>query len=152
MSKNVTRIVDHHIDNNCYADSLKEKECRFVGSACSLVAVMFERHKHLFEEDLAASPEPNLAYLLAAAVCLDSYNFLEEIKNKKWNDDDIVAHKFLSQTADVGLEYWKVLNDTKFDTEAALNLGLRACFIRDYKSYNLKIGIMGASVVTGSIF
>jgi hypothetical protein len=89
--------------------------------------------------------------LLAAAVCLDSYYFLEELRNKKWNDDDIIAHKFLSQTADVGEEYWRVLNDTKFNTAAALDLGLKACFIRDYKSYNLKIGIMGASVVTGSI-
>lgn len=151
MGKNVTRIVDHHVDNNCYNDTLKEKECHFVGSACSLVAKMFERNQDLFTEDLAASEEPNLAYLMAAAVCLDSYNFLEEIRNKKWNDDDIVAHKFLSQTADVGDEYWRVLNDTKFNTAAALDLGLKACFIRDYKSYDLKIGIMGASVVTGSI-
>jgi inorganic pyrophosphatase/exopolyphosphatase len=41
LGKNVTRIVDHHIDNNCYNDTLKEKECHFVGSACSLIAKMF---------------------------------------------------------------------------------------------------------------
>ena len=96
---------------------------------------------------MAASDEPNLSYLLAAAVVLDSYNFLESIRDKKWNEDDIVAHKFLMQTADVGLEYWRALNNAKFDTEAALELGLRGNFIRDYKKYDLKKGIMGCSVI-----
>ena len=112
---------------------------------------MYQRDKHHFEEDLAPSPEPNLAYLLAAAVTLDSYNFLEELKDRKWNKDDMEAHKFLAQTADVGHEYWKALNDTKFDTAAALDLGLRACFVRDYKKYDLKKGLMGVAVVTASI-
>jgi len=151
LGKNVTHIVDHHVDNHCYADTLVAKECRFIGSACSLVALMYQREKHHFEDDLAASPEPNLAYFLAAAVCLDSYNFLEELRDRKWNKDDIEAHKFLAQTADVGFDYWKSLNDTKFDTAAALDLGLRACFVRDYKRYDLKRGLMGVAVVTASI-
>ena len=151
LGKNVTRVIDHHVDSGAYADNLIEKECRFVGSACSLIALMFQRKQDLFSDDLAKSDEPNLAYMLAAAVCLDSYNFLSEIKNKKWNDDDLIAHNFLSQFADVGTDYWKVLNDTKFNTQAALDLGLHACFIRDYKNYSLKHGIMGAAVVTGSI-
>jgi len=112
---------------------------------------MYQRDKHHFEEDLAPSTEPNLAYLLAAAVTLDSYNFLEELKDRKWNKEDIEAHKFLAQTADVGHEYWKALNDIKFDTAAALDLGLRACFVRDYKKYDLKKGLMGVAVVTASI-
>jgi inorganic pyrophosphatase/exopolyphosphatase len=57
---------------------------------------MYQRDKHHFEEDLAPSQEPNLAYLLAAAVTLDSYNFLEELKDRKWNKDDMEAHKFLA--------------------------------------------------------
>jgi inorganic pyrophosphatase/exopolyphosphatase len=112
---------------------------------------MYQRDKHHFEEDLAHSQDPNMAYFLAAAVTLDSYNFLEELRDRKWNKDDIEAHKFLAETADVGFEYWKALNDAKFDTAAALDLGLRACFVRDYKKYDLKKGLMGVSVVTASI-
>lgn len=55
------------------------------------------------------------------------------------------------ESADVGPSYWKVLNDIKFDTEAALKLGLKAMFIRDYKKYNLNKGIMGIAVVTAQI-
>jgi len=147
LGKNVTRVIDHHIDNECYKDTLVEKEVRFIGSACSLLALMFQKDKHLFAEDLAPSDEPNFAYLLAAAVVLDSYNFLESIKNKKWNDDDIVAHKFLAETADVGLEYWRTLNNAKFDSEAALELGMKGNMVRDYKKYDLGKGIMGCSVI-----
>ena len=71
----MTHIVDHHIDNNCYADTLVEKEVRFIGSACSLVAIMFAKKEELFIDDFATSKEPNLAYLLGAAVVLDSYYF-----------------------------------------------------------------------------
>jgi inorganic pyrophosphatase/exopolyphosphatase len=152
LGKNVTYIVDHHVDNHAYADTVKAKEVRFIGSACSLVALMFKNHRHLFEEDLAPGDLPNFAYLLAAAICLDSYNFLDELRDKKWNEDDIVAHKFLMETADVGTEYWKVLNDIKFDSKAALDLGLRAMFIRDYKKYDLKLGIIGISVVTAQVY
>ena len=116
LGKHVSYIVDHHVDMNLYSDTLKEKEVRFVGSACSLVALMFKKNRHIFEEDLTPSDMPNLAYLLAAAVCLDSYNFLDELRDSKWNQSDITAHQFLSETADVGKSYWKALNDIKFDT------------------------------------
>jgi hypothetical protein len=33
--------------------------------------------------------------LLAAAVVLDSYNFKEELRDKKWNQLDVDAHGFL---------------------------------------------------------
>jgi len=147
----VSYVVDHHVDSGAYQEMLKEKECRFIGSACSLVALMVQRDLHIFEADLAKSDEPNFAYLLAAAVVLDSYNFLEEIRGKKWNEDDVAAHKFLMEYADVGFQYWKELNDIKFDTAAALELGLRAMFTRDYKKYDLKKGIMGVAVVTAQV-
>jgi len=92
-----------------------------------------------------------LAYLLAAAIVLDTYNFKEELRGKKWQEEDAAAHKFLSEFADVGTEYWRVLNSAKFDVEQALELGLHAIFIRDYKTYDLLGGRMGAAVATGSI-
>ena len=53
--------------------------------------------------------------------------------------------------ADVGQDYFRVLKEIKFDSGAALDLGLHACFIRDYKNYDLPKGIMGIAVVTASI-
>ena len=52
----------------------------------------------MFKDDLAVDTngKPNLSYLLGAAIVLDSYNFKEELKDKKWNQIDSNAHEFLS--------------------------------------------------------
>lgn len=89
--------------------------------------------------------------MLGAAVVLDSYNFKEELRAKKWTDEDTVAHQFLMQYADVGQEYWAALNHVKFDVQAGLSLGLGGIFRRDYKCYDLNTGLMGVSVSTGRI-
>ena len=89
--------------------------------------------------------------MLGAAVVLDSYYFKEELRAKKWTDEDAVAHEFLSQYADVGQEYWAELNRAKFDVQAGLRLGLSAIFARDYKCYDLRSGFMGVSVTTCTI-
>jgi len=73
-----------------------------IGSACSLVALMIKADEAMFAEDLERSETPNLAYLLGAAVVLDSYFFKEELRAKKWTDEDTVAHNWLMQYADVG--------------------------------------------------
>ena len=88
--------------------------------------------------------------MLGAAVVLDSYNFKEELRDKKWNQLDVDAHGFLSQFADVGTQYWSRLNAAKFDVEGALKLGLRGIFTRDYKCYELKDGLKGCAVATAS--
>ena len=46
---NVTAIVDHHIENGAYMDTCKSRVVRFIGSACSLVALMYEEDLALFE-------------------------------------------------------------------------------------------------------
>ena len=108
----------------------------------------------MFEDDLVrteAGQPPNLSYLLSAAVVLDSYFFKEELRAKKWTDEDSVAHEWLMQFADVGKPYWAVLNHAKFDVQAGLQLGLNGLFIRDYKCYDLPCGLMGVAVSTGVI-
>ena len=89
--------------------------------------------------------------MLGAAVVLDSYFFKEELRAKKWTDEDTAAHQFLSQYAEVGQEYWHTLNHAKFDVQAGLQLGLNGIIIRDYKCYDLQSGFMGVSVSTGTI-
>ena len=95
--------------------------------------------------------QKGFAYLLAAAVVLDSYFFKEELKDKKWTDEDTKAHEYLMQYSDVGHDYWERLNTAKFDVQAGLSLGLHGIFIRDYKNYVLEGGVMGVAVSTGSI-
>ena len=115
---------------------------------------MVKQDEALFTEDLAqyeAGQPPNFAYLLGAAVVLDSYFFKEELRAKKWTDEDTQAHEYLSQYADVGRDYWHALNHAKFDVQAGLQLGLNGIFIRDYKCYDLPSGFMGVSVMTGNI-
>ena len=82
---------------------------------------------------------------------LDSYNFKEDLRDKKWTNEDVQASDFLLQYADIGQEYWAALNYAKFDVQAALSLGLGGIFIRDYKCYELESGQMGVSVSTGTI-
>ena len=114
---------------------------------------MLKKDEALFAEDLAIAKasSPNLAYLLGPAVVLDSYFFKEELRAKKWTEEDSEAHRWLMQYADVGQAYWSELNQTKFDVSAGLRLGLAGIFIRDYKCYDLPSGLMGAAVCTGNI-
>ena len=37
LGNKVHFIVDHHVDNGLYTDTLKEKEIKLIGSACTLV-------------------------------------------------------------------------------------------------------------------
>ena len=52
LGPKVRRVIDHHVDSGAYADQLVEKQCRLVGSACSLVALMLKEDEALFAEDL----------------------------------------------------------------------------------------------------
>ena len=53
LGSKVRRVIDHHVDSGAYAEQLVEKQCRLVGSACSLVALMIKEDEALFAEDLA---------------------------------------------------------------------------------------------------
>lgn len=52
MGSKVTRVIDHHLDSGAYADQIVEKQCRLIGSACSLVALMLKEDPAPFAEDL----------------------------------------------------------------------------------------------------
>ena len=59
---------------------------------------MMKADEALFAEDLVraeAGQPQNLAYLVAAAVVLDSYFFKEELRAKKWTEEDTEAHNWL---------------------------------------------------------
>ena len=43
MGSKVTRVIDHHVDSGAYAEQIVEKQCRLIGSACSLIALMIKK-------------------------------------------------------------------------------------------------------------
>jgi len=86
LGSKVTHVIDHHVDSGAYAGQLKSKVCHFVGSACSILANEMKADKETdLSEDFVKSDEPNFAYLLAAAVVLDTYFFKESLRDSKWN-------------------------------------------------------------------
>ena len=52
MGHKVKRVIDHHVDSGAYADQIVEKQCRLIGSACSLIALMIKKDVGLFADDL----------------------------------------------------------------------------------------------------
>ena len=53
MGSKVTRVIDHHVDGGAYAEQIVEKQCRLIGSACSLIALMIKKQgQGLFNDDL----------------------------------------------------------------------------------------------------
>ena len=59
---------------------------------------MIKEEEALFAEDLVqAEPDQpqNLAYLLGAAIVLDSDFFKDELYAKRWTDEDTVAYEYL---------------------------------------------------------
>ena len=52
LGPKVKRVIDHHVDSGAYVDQIVEKQCRLVGSACSLVALMLKEDEALFAVDL----------------------------------------------------------------------------------------------------
>ena len=87
----MTRIVDHHVDNEYYpAEQLVDKEVRFIGSACSLLALRFKQDFGLMDSSLFdTSVHPNFAYFLAPPILLDSANFAPSLKGNKWSEEDV---------------------------------------------------------------
>ena len=115
------------------------------------MALEYMKEVDTFREDLAEGADfRGLAYILAAAVQLDTHNFSEMLRNSKWTQDDITAIEFLKGFADVGDDYFHRLNDAKYDVKAALDMGLKGMFGRDYKTYDLGIGLMGVAVCTAN--
>jgi inorganic pyrophosphatase/exopolyphosphatase len=88
LAKKVTRIVDHHVDNNMYSEQLVEKQIELIGSAATLVI------ERLLKE-YPGSIDAELAHFLKAPILLDSFNFEPSLKETKWTDKDLGVYKEL---------------------------------------------------------
>jgi inorganic pyrophosphatase/exopolyphosphatase len=130
-------VYDHHVDTKFYpAGQLHEYIVKFIGSACSILANKMAADEHLFDKSLFEGPL-NLAYLVGAAVVLDTHNFKEALRDKKWNGEDEQAYKWLCQFATLDKAYFDKMQDNKFNQKIALKFGVQGNFRRDYKTYYL---------------
>lgn len=87
LGSKVHYIVDHHVDNQLYLDTLIKKEIQLVGSATTLVI------QNIFGKPdiLSGQSDADLADLslfLSAPISLDSYNFNQQLYQSKWTDLD----------------------------------------------------------------
>ena len=75
LGNKVHHIIDHHVDNGLYSETLKSKEIDLIGSAATLVVNKL-KNKITFDYDLAM--------FASAPILLDSYNFNEQLFGSKW--------------------------------------------------------------------
>ena len=83
----MTYVYDHHVDTKYYPVSqLKDYQVRFIGSACSILVLLMKENFNLFDSCLfEKTSKINFAYLMAAAIMLDTDNFAEHLRDKKWS-------------------------------------------------------------------
>ena len=113
---------------------------------------MIKENFHLFDKDLFdKSKKHNFAYFLAAAVVLDSDNFAEHLRDKKWTQEDEFARDWLKNFTVLDRSYFNNMQLKKFDQDYALSLGFMGNLRRDYKQYRLSKhgnpGLFGVAVV-----
>jgi len=99
----------------------------------------------LYDIELFNKADPrNFAYFIAAAVVLDTHNFLPDYRNKKWSQEDEESGEWLAKYADIGTEYFDRMQNNKFSKEISLKFDLMGNIRRDYKQYELdKEGVHG---------
>ena len=94
-------IHDHHVDNGLYTETVKVREIRLLGSACTLLIPKVKL-------------DDELAQFLSAPLMLDSYNFSDNLKGSKWVEEDLQVFEGLQKEASVDLKtIWKELDDIK---------------------------------------
>lgn len=95
----VTNVYDHHVDQKFYDfTQLKDYQTRFIGSACSILVIKMRLFFDLYDPALFNKADSrNYAYFIAAAVVLDTHNFYEPYKNKKWSEEDMESGDWLSE-------------------------------------------------------
>jgi inorganic pyrophosphatase/exopolyphosphatase len=139
-------IIDHHVDSNMYLETIKHKEIKLIGSACTLVAQMIMNEQNAMDSDLAM--------FLSAPISLDSYNFADFFHGSKWVDQDKEVFQMLQKQNEALMSdpaaYWKILHESKQDIQANLDLGCYAILVKDLKIYDLlgnkSIGVASAVV------
>lgn len=114
---------------------------KFIGSAAAILVNKMKEDMHLFDPELFNKNDPrNFAYFIGAPIILDTHNFYEEYRDKKWSHEDELALQCIAPYCSFDQNYFMQMQNNKFSKEAAIKLGFLGNIRRDYKQYRLKKG------------
>lgn len=142
----IERIIDHHTEIEVEYPKLKYKNIRFCGAAATLVTQLLFEDEELKDTILDA----RVAFICAAPILIDTVNFKEKQRGKKWDQVDEDVYKLVKEYADsiIPEDYFKTLYFKKTDEQLNFDLGWYLVARKDYKNYKVKSGAMvGISTV-----
>lgn len=141
----VERIYDHHSEKKTTYPKLVEKDVRFCGSAGSLVAKLILEDSDWKDTLL----DKDIAFFASAPILIDTVNFKEKMRGKKWDEVDKEIFDSLKEIAGDHIpdNYFDTLYDMKTDVQTNINLGLHLLLRKDYKNYMMGETKMGISTI-----
>lgn len=140
----VERIYDHHFEKPAEYPNLVFKDIRFCGSAASLVA------KAIVEDEEAKGiMDEGVAWFTSAPILIDTVNFSEKHRGKKWDQVDEDVYKVVKEIGGdkIPEDYFRTLYDKKVDIQTNIDLGYRLLARKDYKNFRLGENILGISTI-----
>lgn len=176
LSEFVSEIVDHHDDNGFnYTENfprLKTKDglldqskvnCKFVRCSNQCLVLEMALETKNFKEFLDKNLKSEYSYydFLIGPIVVDSVNFDNSLKGKKWVDADLkIADTILEkckksffvsndkvEELKENNDYYKIISkeliDIKFNENKNLSLGAHALLCKDRKDFRLKYGQNG---------
>jgi inorganic pyrophosphatase/exopolyphosphatase len=146
LTEFVERIYDHHHEKEQHYPGMIYKDIRFCGSAATLVAKAIlddDKHKHNLLDH-------KVAWFASAPILIDTVNFSEHHRGKKWDqvDEDIyvLLKEFAGET--IPHDYFRTLYLKKTDIQTNIDLGLNLLLRKDYKNFKIpNTGLLGISTV-----
>lgn len=145
ISQFVERIYDHHTEKEADYPKMIFKDIRFCGSAASLVtkAILDDyEHKDSLLDD-------KVAWFASAPIIIDTVNFKESQRGKKWDQIDEDVYKLVKEIAGetIPSDYFRTLYNKKTDVQTNIDLGYHLLARKDYKNYKLNGGLIGISTI-----
>jgi inorganic pyrophosphatase/exopolyphosphatase len=140
----VEEIYDHHNDNylkNNYYPNLKKKTIKYpLGSCTTLILADYFLGNKLLFENLTNLIDP---LLLVTGILQDTNNFSNGLYQERWVDFDHyvfsqIISKIQGDQKDVNVkvnEYYKKLEDSKYEFEGNLELGINNLMEKDKKVF-----------------
>lgn len=145
LTEHIERIVDHHHEKEAELPDLVYKDNQVCGSAASLVSKLILNDESMRDQLV----DKNVAWVLSAPILIDTVNFKESLKGKKWKDID---HEVYNKIKEIGgdqipSDYFDTLYHLKTDKKNNVELGWHLLQRKDYKNYKINDWILGISTV-----
>lgn len=145
LTPHVVRILDHHQEKVVEYPRMEYKDIRFCGSAATLVAKLMLEDE-LWREKLL---DKDVVFFCSAPILMDTANFKEKLRGKKWDQIDEDIYKTLMEIAGdrIPEDYFETLYHKKTDIQTNLNLGWHLLARKDYKNFQINELRLGISTV-----